>query len=485
MKIHILRNTEEARQFLLQGLWWQRVLTPTAATVREALLWAKELISEGHPIPPLGFLADVGHLAIRSDWERRDAREHLIAPVLPMTLVRTYEDQVLGKLYVDHSFSRASDALHKYSKDSKTREQSRGLAYLLTKFRDRACYDAVEFPIGVINALIESSLEEVLVEGFESMRLEGLHPLLPTLYESLIQACRRISTVLGAEDLFELEVKLALEKEGQRLANRQVIRAASMLDATLPQHKVRPLKGRQEVPTRILDEDSYPVGGFTSISNRGSIESLLQSQLAYMEPESGEHPDLFDTLFLMDELLYYSRDENQFLRRRRTFVVALCDDLIEARFKDAELPYQRIVLLLGLLHVVVKRICAWLSTDALKFQILFLVKEGQPTLSHEQGLIEKMFHEELATGVVQLSQLQEKQLSEFCEQWARKSMCHCLVLGVRPPTVQARNVVVTRLAIPSARPALADGSTAPTPLAGEEAFDSWADALHGILMRWI
>ena len=62
-------------------------------------------------------------------------------------------------------------------------------------------------------------------------------------------------------------------------------------------------------PTRALDEDTYPVGGFTSISTRGSIESLLHSQLAYMETD--ERPDLFDIKFLRDELLYYARDENQ------------------------------------------------------------------------------------------------------------------------------------------------------------------------------
>ena len=57
------------------------------------------------------------------------------------------------------------------------------------------------------------------------------------------------------------------------------------------------------MPTRVLDEDQYPVGGYTSISTRGSIESLLHSQLAYMEPES---PDLFDMKFVRDELFYYS-----------------------------------------------------------------------------------------------------------------------------------------------------------------------------------
>src|SRR5262249_17110879 len=210
-------------------------------------------------------------------------------------------------------------------------------------------------------------------EGYESLRQDGPHPLLGELYDSLIQASRRWSDVLGPEDIFDLESKAALEELGQRLAHRQVLRAGALLEATLPRHKVRPLARRMEVPTRILDEDTYPVGGFTSLSNRGSIESLLHSQLAYMEPKGSEiQPDLFDPMYLMDELLYYSRDENQFLRRRRTFVLALAADLVETRFKDFELPYQRGVMLLGLLYVLVKKLTEWLSTDALNFQFLFL-----------------------------------------------------------------------------------------------------------------
>src|SRR4029077_16166328 len=128
---------------------------------------------------------------------------------------------------------------------------------------------------------------------------------------------------------------------------------------------------RMEVPTRILDEDTYPVGGFTSIATRGSIESLLHSQLAYMEDEP-ERPDLFDIKFVRDELLYYSRDENQFLRRRRTFVFALAADLVSARCKGGDLPYQRGVLLLALLTVIVHKLAEWLSTDALSFQIVLV-----------------------------------------------------------------------------------------------------------------
>src|SRR6202040_3897497 len=96
---------------------------------------------------------------------------------------------------------------------------------------------------------------------------------------------------------------------------------------------------------------------------------LLDSQLAFMETD---RPDLFDIKFLRDELLYYARDENQFLRRRRTFVFALYPDLVRARFKDADLPWQRIILLLALLIVVVRKLSEWLAAEALVFEFLIV-----------------------------------------------------------------------------------------------------------------
>ena len=53
----------------------------------------------------------------------------------------------------------------------------------------------------------------------------------------------------------------------------------------------------------VLDEDTYPVGGFASISTKGSVESLLHSQLAYMEREAELRPDLFDVKYLRERAL--------------------------------------------------------------------------------------------------------------------------------------------------------------------------------------
>jgi hypothetical protein len=482
MTTHIIRDSFDARRLLAQGLWWQRVLPPSAATVRPILSWAKEAAAGGQPLPPIGFIADLGHVALGEDWESRSGRESVNVPNLPINVVRTYEDHVLGKIYADWTFARASDALRHYPKG---RDQARGLAYFLEQFRERARFDGVELSLGVINTLLEVPPEELLTEGWESLRQEGPHPLLPELYDSLIQASRRTAEVLGPEDIFDLERKSALEELGQRLAHRQVLRAAGGLEATLPKHKIKPLARRMEVPTRILDEDAYPVGGFTSLSNRGSIESLLFSQLAYMEPDRSQHPDLFDTLYLMDELLYYSRDENQFLRRRRTFVLALAPDLVETRFKDFELPYQRGVMLLGLLYVLVRKLTEWLSTDALNFQVLFLGEGEADPLANERAILEKLFYEEIALDVVHLERHAPGKLAKSCEDWARKSMVHILMVGVRPGLMEAKDTVTTRLAIDGPRPSLGDGTGELNPVEGDDASDAWANALQGLLMRWV
>jgi hypothetical protein len=128
----VIRDSAEARQLLAQGLWWQRIRAPRADAVRDVLGWAKEVVSAGKPLPPLGFLADLGHVALTEDWESRANRDAVIAPNLPVNLVRTYEDHVLGKMYADWTFGRACDALRRYARG---REQGRGLAYLLEAFR--------------------------------------------------------------------------------------------------------------------------------------------------------------------------------------------------------------------------------------------------------------------------------------------------------------------------------------------------------------
>src|SRR5262245_27465542 len=101
-----LRDLNAARRYVVEGLWLQRAARPTAATVHPALEWAMEVAAGGHPLPPVGFVADVGHVAFGADAEHR-GKEPLHVPGWPPALGRMYEDHVLGKLYADAMFERA------------------------------------------------------------------------------------------------------------------------------------------------------------------------------------------------------------------------------------------------------------------------------------------------------------------------------------------------------------------------------------------
>jgi hypothetical protein len=409
----------------------------------------------------------------------RAGRSQVSVPAVPINLLHTYEDHVLGKIYADWTFSRASEAMRRYQ----GRGQAKALAFFLNQFHNRSGFDGVQIGPSVVKGVLELQPEDVLNQGWESLQQDGVQAPLNELYESLINAARRTAEVLGPEDIDELESGDVLAEEGERLAKRQVRQAAVRLEATLPRTRVRPLAHRMEVPTRILDEDTYPVGGFTSISNRGSTESLLHSQLAYMEKD--ERPDMFDIKFLRDELLYYSRDENQFLRRRRTFVFVMEPDLSHTRFKDSELTYQRGVLMLALIFMVVRKLSEWLSTDALYFRILFVGEGEEEPLKAERELLQSLFREQIASGTVFLERMAADRVKSACRNWARRSMVHALVLGEDPPVLEPEETVVTRLKIAGPRPALGDADGEPAVVEAEDAMDSWGTTLEQVLQRWV
>src|SRR5688572_26553834 len=170
MTIYAVRDGDEARRFVYQGLWLQRVMAPTAATVVPTRQWALEVASEATPLPPLGFIADLGHAAFGMDWEGRTHRTPFDFHNLPTTLMPTYEDHVLGKIYADWTFIHAGEALRQYAEG---RERARGLAYVVRQARDRAGFPGVEMAPGIIASALDLPPDEVLRLGFESLERDG------------------------------------------------------------------------------------------------------------------------------------------------------------------------------------------------------------------------------------------------------------------------------------------------------------------------
>jgi hypothetical protein len=487
-----LRNLEEARRFVVEGLWLQRVLKPTAATVKPALDWAMEVAASGRPLPPVGFVADVGHLLFAADAQHW-TKDAVHVPGWPASLGRQYEDHVLGKLYADWTFERAGDALRRYQ----GKDRVKGLAYTVNQLRDRATVQAgpprtreallgVHLPPAVIRGLLNSNPDDVLSQGWDALMRDGPSPLLQTLYVELVAAWRRLAEVLGPEDVLALEQRTALADMGQYVAHRQILQTTARLEAGLPVRPVRPLVGRREVPTRVLDEDQYPVGGYTSISTKGSIESLLHSQLAYIDPPPAESPDLFDLKFARDELFYYSRDENQFLRRRRAFVFVFFPNLLEARFKDPELPSQRIVILQSAVLAIIRKLTAWLSTDAIRFDVLFVRDGDRQPLAEEAGLIELFLREPIERGDGRVLHVTDRKAVEtHLVRLAQEAQVHCLAAAAEPFELELDAAVVTEVVVNGPRPLIGSGDGVVAELEGDDAFDVWQETVLHVLRLWV
>jgi hypothetical protein len=479
MSVREIRDPVEARRFVAQGLWFQRVFEPRAHRVEEILAWSMEAAAGGEPIAPVGLVADLGHLIFEPEGLGFSDRSGVVVPGWPPGRVRAYDDLVLGKLDTDPTIGRASEALAR----SRGRDRARGLAFVLARLLDRSRCEGVLINPVALKLGPGRLAADFLNDGWESLERDGPMPELLDLYDRLVEAAREMGDALGPEDVFELEHGTALAAFGQRLALRQVLQSAAEFEAATAKDRPRPTGRSLGVSTRFLHEDAYPVGGFSSISTRGSIESLLHSQLVYMEAE--ERPDLFDIKYVRDELLYYARDENQFLRRRRTFVFALAPDLELARVKDAGLPRQRLVLLLGALVAAVRRLVEWLGDEALTFEFLFLEVGGAGPLDRDRELVELVLSESIALGEVVVSRLPIDTLAEHCELAGRRSLCQVLVASCHPGPAEVGPTPASRWVLDASIPGLGLDGGDVVRTEADNPLDAWRDQLNALLGHWV
>ncbi|MCA9085417.1 MAG: hypothetical protein KDA81_15250 [Planctomycetaceae bacterium] len=441
-------ESQLARRWLLQSLWLRQSTSVLKSEIMMALAVIRESLESGHSVLPGGIVIDVVRLAFSGGTG--DSADEAIHPAWKLSagMQRTYEDYVLGKLIADATFERGTGAVCGYQ----GRERAQGLAWLLNRFMERSDCSGVMFSPSIVRTVQESSLDDILAEGMQLLQTEDVLPVLDQQYSSLIQQTRQTGDVLSAEDVFELEYRTALVDFGQRLALRQVLRTSRMFRDGLNAQPPVGLERRHDVPAAIKAEDSYPVGGFTSISTRGTVESLLHSQLALMETDESRRPDLFEIRYLRNELLYYSRDENHFLRSRRTYLFVMQEDLAASRIKDADLPVQRIMQLLGLLTALVQQLLKWLTDETICFQFVFVKDRPVSNLVHERELLELIFREQIANGAVEVRFVSEAMLAETCVRFSRISLTHRINVSTNSPAADIEGCLNTDLRLARDRP---------------------------------
>jgi len=209
-------------------------------------------------------------------------------------------------------------------------------------------------------------------------------------------------------DLFELRHFDVFSTEGRRLAGRQYQQIAS----SLPPFDLSRISIQTELPeseTELSDAGYYPAGGLAELTNRGSLESLVSSELIYMDSlqerqaarqaarQAYPPADLFFLRYLESELLYYKRDEGRLMRRQRTVHLILLDSP-DLHGKLPHHPCQLPILLSGFLLRLCQDLLAIFLSESLNLHLYF--PEGTSPQTTEENaerreLFELFFQNEI------------------------------------------------------------------------------------------
>jgi hypothetical protein len=482
--------SSDARAWVAAGLVLQRGERVDAELIGTVRAWIEAVVDTVALLPPLGVAADLARLLARAPFDI--GRSQSVDDPTLRSALDAYEEQLLGRLSADFRLELARDALLRLPEA--TRPAAIGVFVEQVLGRVTAAHgQPLDSPApGAVRRSLQDSGLALFEEGVEQLATTNdspealdLRDELVAAYEQLAAGARRCGALIGDVEIYTLENFEALRAPSLRLAMAQIAEAAQTIERSLPIRVRRSESSRGRTPTRVEDESAYPIGGYSSISNVGGIESLVSSELIYMTSEDERQAgdiDLFDVRWAADELLKYTRDESVHTRERRTILFALAPSLEHGRIKDPELPFQRLVVLFGALVAGVRKLVAWLDEAELHLHFVLIgrpapgagpgrageaVDVEQP-LRAEAELARLLLREFVEVGVVEFIEVAGvAQLLARAEQssessgveilWLADTLTlpslaptskvrqHALEIGVRPPRLwldgEARNVI--------------------------------------------
>ena len=208
-------------------------------------------------------------------------------------------------------------------------------------------------------------------------------------------------SVFTESQRFVLERWQSLSTPSSRVAFDQLLQVIHSV-GELPVERLTVHKEPPEVESKYVDEGSYPTGGLNGISNRGTLESLLRSELVYMNDsyEQESDADLFGIKYLESELLYYVRDDAQMLRMRRQVRIVI-DLGVYFGFKEPDLEHQYGLYAMAIAVSIIHHLKHVFATDALRIELCLVGTEVQ-TFAEETDLLSVMLADDLLRDVVRV-----------------------------------------------------------------------------------
>jgi hypothetical protein len=379
-----------------------------AARARRALRWFREVIGRGAQPVLFSLVYDVGFLLLDTDaFPFRSLIDLPSWPPEEREVRLAYENRLLNMLLRDPSVRRAGEAIAKDTSRDDLIARAIGLVLrpLIEGDADPGTPPLNPVlirelePKGHIEPEMESARwTEIAGEGSAHLTI---------LKRSVDRLISRLGdrATFGPEDLAEIEHWSAYKRAAQRLMGRRIVARA----AALPPFDARRARVQEDADqeTELPDAGYYPEGGFSELTNKGTLENLVPSELIYLGEEAFAHknaPDLFAVRYLEREALFYKRDSGQLQRVRRTVHVAIAPDQ-GLRLKLPWHPDALCIVLYGLFVRLVEDLAAVFPRDALMVEIHLIADgtQGNERAKEDQELLRVLLRHEVARGMAAVS----------------------------------------------------------------------------------
>jgi hypothetical protein len=466
-----LRIAADVAAWLAAGLALRRV--PSDDEIAPAIL---ACASELATMPPPGVIADVAALLA---GVRLGVGPPVAAGDAVRAAIRAYDDDVLARLVTT---TRFDDVLAAFAHCAAA-ERPTAVALVVGAICERAGFVGVSVSPAALRRALARPRDEREAAGRAELVGGQTIDRLADAYLRLARGARQSRALIDDREVFAVDHLGVLRDLGGRMTADHIAAAADAIARTLPRRLPAHRQQRGARDTSLADDSLYPVGGFSAITPGGSnanIENLVTSELVYME--DGPEPDVFTLRYVEGELLYYTRDDSVFRRHRHVIGIALGADLDDARVKDRDLPYQRLVMALGLVLASIRWLGEQLGDQALVIHVAFPPK----LLAEERAILALLLEGEIARGTVVIVEQPWQDTIAAAAHAGGTAIADVVVVSLGPTPELPKHLRAIHVNLAGAAPTVVELAPRPgvNPDAGPDAWTEWCEGAEDLL-RWL
>jgi len=483
-----LRSTADVTTWFAAGLLLRRVPGDDDMPSQSIIACANELPA----LPPPGVIADIAALLA-------GARIPLATPSagddVMRAAIRTYDDDVLARLVATPRFDDVLAAFAHLAPG----DRPLAIALVVGAICERAGFTGVSVSPGALRRALARPRDERGAIGRAELHgaraddadetgarfaVGEIAALLADAYLRLARGARQTRALVDDRDVFALDHLHVMRDLGGRMTADHIASAADELARALPRRVPANREQRGIRDTNLADDSLYPAGGFAAIVSGGAntnIENLVTSELVYME--DGPGPDLFTLRYVEGELLYYTRDDSVHRRHRHLIAIALGPDLDDARVKDRDVPWQRLVLALGLVVATVRWLAEQLGDQALTVRLAFSPR----ILAEEKQIVALLLEGEIARGIVSIVEEPWATTVDAAAKAGGTSLADLVVVSLGPTPELPRHLRALHVNLVDAAPKIAELAPRRGVDPGAPDADAWTEWCEGAedVLRWL